>query len=151
MNTLKDGQSTHSHSQKPEIANWNLPERRKSPIEQLLERHNLGHISQNLNQAAQNAQNGIAQQPTQNGGPPLRPGQFQSALGITPTTLQSLYANPVFHQSLRTSVLQSRGLNPQTLPLLLPQQNSILNSQPKVGDHVFWHEANIRTTQFPHV
>lgn len=150
MNTLKDGQSTHSHSQKPEIANWNLPERRKSPIEQLLERHNLGHISQNLNQAAQNAQNGIAQQPTQNGGPPLRPGQFQSALGITPTTLQSLYANPVFHQSLRTSVLQSRGLNPQTLPLLLPQQNSILNSQPKVGDQVFWHEANIRTTQFPH-
>ena len=105
MNTLKDGQSTHSHShsQKPEIANWNLPERRKSPIEQLLERHNLGHISQNLNQAAQNAQNGIPQQPPTQNGAPIRPGSFQSALGITPTTLQSLYANPVFHQSLRTS------------------------------------------------
>ena len=131
---MKDGQSTHSHShsQKPEIANWNLPERRKSPIEQLLERHNLGHISQNLNKAAQNAQTQL-NQPTQNGvGGQIRPGGFQSALGITPTTLQSLYANPVFHQSLRTSVLQSRGLNPQTLPLLLPQQNSILNSQPKV-------------------
>lgn len=127
----EDGQSTHSHShsQKPEIANWNLPERRKSPIEQLLERHNLGHISQNLNQAAQS---NPLNQPTQNGSVgQIRPGQFQSALGIAPTTLQSLYANPVFHQSLRTSVLQSRGLNPQTLPLLLPQQNSILNSQPK--------------------
>ena len=34
------------------IANWNLPSR-KSPIQELLERHNLGHIGQSLAQAQQ--------------------------------------------------------------------------------------------------
>ena len=120
------------------IANWNLPngtERRKSPIEQLLERHNLGHLSQNIAQNSQTVGQVQSTPAGQAAAGHLRNGQYQSALGITPTTLQSLYANPVFHQSLRTSVLQSRGVNPGTLPLLLPQQNTqsmLSNSQPKV-------------------
>ena len=78
--------------EKPRIANWNLPTR-KSPIQELLERHNLGHIGQNL------AQGGVPTVPPNGGGapqipsgaPPPAPGQFQSALGITPTTLQELF------------------------------------------------------------
>lgn len=92
---------------------WNLPSR-KSPIEQLLE-----HRAMQVN-------GGISG---------LQPSQtpFQSALGITPSTLQSIYANPVFHQNLRTaSVLQSRGITPQTLPLLLPQNQPLLNSTSKM-------------------
>ena len=103
------------------IANWNLPSR-KSPIQELLERHNLGHIGQSLAQAQQAQQQAQQQQQTA-----AQSGQTQYS------TLQSLYANPVFHQNLRTSVLQSRGITPQTLPLLLPQQGgTLLNSQPKV-------------------
>lgn len=114
---LDSEQSYTDHTVKTgKIANWNLPSR-KSPIQELLERHNLGHIGQSLAQAQQ-----AQQQTTQS---TAQSGQTQYS------TLQSLYANPVFHQNLRTSVLQSRGITPQTLPLLLPQQGGVLNSQPK--------------------
>lgn len=96
-------------------------ERRKSPIEQLLEhRANLQNGLNNIN--------GLGNQ--------VNSSPFQTALGLNPTTLQSIYANPVLHQNLRTaSVLQSRGINPQTLPLLLPQaqqHQQLLNSTSKM-------------------
>lgn len=93
-------------------APWNNLPTRKSPIEQLLE-----------HRAMQGGLNGLH----------AATSPFQSALGITPSTLQSIYANPVFHQNLRTaSVLQSRGITPQTLPLLLPQNQPLLNTTSKM-------------------
>ena len=99
------------------VAPWNNLPTRKSPIEQLLE--------QRAMQGGLNGLNGLNGQPTSS--------PFQSALGITPSTLSQIYANPVFHQNLRTaSVLQSRGITPQTLPLLLPQNQPMLNSTSKM-------------------